>query len=48
MQIFMSRDTKAIAGQSEAYMYVAVYRILENEQYTGTMVYNRFKSENVV
>ena len=22
-------------------------RILENEQYTGTMVYNRFKSENV-
>lgn len=26
---------------------VAVGRILENEQYTGTMVYNRFKSENV-
>ena len=26
---------------------VAVERILENEQYTGTMVYNRFKSENV-
>ena len=47
VQIFMSRDTKAIAGQSEAYMYVAVCRILENEQYTGTMVYNRFKSENV-
>lgn len=26
---------------------VAVGRILSNEQYTGTMVYNRFKSENV-
>lgn len=26
---------------------VAVGRILANEQYTGTMVYNRFKSENV-
>ena len=26
---------------------VAVGRILENEQYTGSMVYNRFKSENV-
>lgn len=26
---------------------VAVDRILSNEQYTGTMVYNRFKSENV-
>lgn len=26
---------------------VAVGGILENEQYTGTMVYNRFKSENV-
>ena len=26
---------------------VAIGRILGNEQYTGTMVYSRFKSENV-
>lgn len=40
-QLAKYREKKALWNN------VAVGRILANEQYTGTMVYNRFKSENV-
>ena len=40
-QLTKYREKKALWNN------VAVGRILANEQYTGTMVYNRFKSENV-